>query len=52
MAIVHIAVALGVAAVTAIGYGLACGYQHRSKINQLRKQGIVILLPLLDLISR
>ncbi|KAJ5179513.1 hypothetical protein N7492_002723 [Penicillium capsulatum] len=42
MAIIHITVTLGVVAATAIGYGLACGYQHRSKINQLRKQGIAM----------
>lgn len=41
MAVINIIVTLAVPLLTAIGYGLYCGFQHRRKINELRKQGIV-----------
>jgi hypothetical protein len=41
MALTNILITLSLPFLSAIGYGLYVGYQHRSKINGLRKQGIV-----------
>ncbi|KAL4779091.1 cytochrome P450 [Aspergillus varians] len=40
MAVTNLIVTLAVPLLTAIGYGLYCGFQHRRKINELRKLGI------------
>ncbi|KAL4808550.1 cytochrome P450 [Aspergillus unguis] len=40
MPVINVAVTLAVPLLTAIAYGLYCGFQHRRKINGLRKQGI------------
>ncbi|KAL4868776.1 hypothetical protein BDV12DRAFT_185662 [Aspergillus spectabilis] len=37
MAIINIVVTLAIPLLTALGYGVYCGYQHRRKINGLRK---------------
>ena len=41
MAFTNILITLGLPFLSAIGYGLYVGYRHRSKVNGLRKQGIV-----------
>ncbi|KAJ5266769.1 hypothetical protein N7478_009577 [Penicillium angulare] len=38
----NVILTLSVPLLTAIGYGLYCGYQHRRKINELRKQGVAM----------
>lgn len=46
MAILNTLVKLAIPPIlTALGYGLHCAYQHRCKINELRKQGVVSKQP-------
>jgi hypothetical protein len=41
MAVTNLVLTLSIPLLTVIGYGLYCGFQHRRKINELRKRGIV-----------
>ncbi|KAL4750799.1 hypothetical protein BDW72DRAFT_213177 [Aspergillus terricola var. indicus] len=40
MAVTNLVLTLSIPLLTSIGYGLYCGFQHRRKINELRKRGI------------